>query len=193
MPMTRVVVSLEHQQTLCWHLSGMTWPQQRKDKAIAWWRHQMETFSTLLALCAGNSPVTGEFPSQRPVTRSFDVFFDLRLNKRLSKQSWGWWFETPLRSLWRQRNGSWNVSTCKVYHNEFITSTVITLSYKAHIIRQYTCWSLRCSWSIADVQLNFHSRLSFNGLGKDSFQTRREIFRFWYLVRIILDVYGYSV
>ena len=44
-----------------------------------WWRHQMETFSALLALCAGNSPVPGEFPSQRPVTRSFDVFFDLRL------------------------------------------------------------------------------------------------------------------
>ena len=41
-------------------------------------------------LCAGNSPVTGEFPSQRLVTRSFGVFFDLRLNKRLSKQSWGW-------------------------------------------------------------------------------------------------------
>ena len=64
------------------------------------WRRQMETFSALLALCAGNSPVTGEFSSQRPVTRSFDVFFDLRLNKRLSKQSWGWWFETPMRSLW---------------------------------------------------------------------------------------------
>ena len=45
----------------------------------------METFSALLALCAGNSPVPGEFPSQRPVTRSFDVFFDLRLNKRLSE------------------------------------------------------------------------------------------------------------
>ena len=49
----------------------------------------METFSTLLALCAGNSSVTGEFPSQRPVTPSFDVFFDLRLNKWLSKQTWG--------------------------------------------------------------------------------------------------------
>ena len=58
---------------------------------IAWWRHQMETFSALLALCAGNSLVTGEFPSQRPATRSFGVFFDLRLKKRLSKQSWGWW------------------------------------------------------------------------------------------------------
>ena len=46
----------------------------------------------------------GEFPTQRPVTRSFDVYFDLRLNKRLSKQSWGWWFETLSRSLWRHRN-----------------------------------------------------------------------------------------
>ena len=57
---------------------------------IAWWRHQMETFSALLGLCTGNSPVPGEFPAQRPMTRSFDVFCDLRLNKRLSKQSWGW-------------------------------------------------------------------------------------------------------
>ena len=59
---------------------------------MTWWRHQMETFSVLLALCAGNSPVTGEFPAHRPVTRRFDVFFDLRLDKRLSKQWWGWWF-----------------------------------------------------------------------------------------------------
>ena len=41
---------------------------------VSWWRHQMETFSTLLDLCAGNSPVTGELPSQRLVTRSFDVW-----------------------------------------------------------------------------------------------------------------------
>ena len=39
----------------------------------------METISALLALCAGNSPVTGEFPAQKPVTRSFDVFFDLHI------------------------------------------------------------------------------------------------------------------
>ena len=64
----------------------------------------METFSTLLALCAGNSPVPGEFPSQRPVTRRFDVFFDLRLNKWLSKQSRSRWFETRSRSLWRHCN-----------------------------------------------------------------------------------------
>ena len=69
----------------------------------SWWRHRMEAFSALLAICAGNSPVSGEFPTQRPVTRSF-VYFDLRPNKWLSKQSWGWWFETPSRPLWRHRN-----------------------------------------------------------------------------------------
>ena len=69
--------------------------------SIPWWRHQMETYPALLAIYAGNSPATGEFPTQRPVTRSFDVFFDLSLNKRLSKQWRGWWFETHSRSLWR--------------------------------------------------------------------------------------------
>ena len=64
----------------------------------------METFSALLAICAGSSPVPGEFPTQKPVTRSFDVYFDVRPNKRLSKQSWGWWFEAQSRPLWRHRN-----------------------------------------------------------------------------------------
>ena len=71
---------------------------------MIWWRHEMETFSALLALCEGKQPVTGEFSSQRPVTRRFDVFVDLRLNKRLSKYSRHRWFETPSRSLWRHCN-----------------------------------------------------------------------------------------
>ena len=75
-------------------------------RRVSWLRHQMETFSALLAPCAENSPVTGEFHAQRPVTRSFDILFDLRLNKRLSKQSWGWWFETLSRPLWRHSNVS---------------------------------------------------------------------------------------
>ena len=58
----------------------------------------MEAFSALLAL---NSPITGEFLSQRPVTRSFDVSFDLHVNKRLSKQPRHRWFETPWCPLWR--------------------------------------------------------------------------------------------
>ena len=78
--------------------------------AASWWRHQMETFSALLALCVGNSPATGEFPTQRPVTRNFDVFFHLCPNKRLSKQSWGWWLVTRSRSLWRYCNVSWQFS-----------------------------------------------------------------------------------
>ena len=65
-----------------------------------WWRHKMETFSALLAICVGNSPGT-----QRPVTWSFDVSIDLRQNKRLSKQLWSWWFERLSRPLWRYRNG----------------------------------------------------------------------------------------
>ena len=72
-----------------------------------WWRHQVETFSALLALCAGNSLVTGEFPSQRPVTWSFDVSFDLHLNKQLRKQSWRWWLETPSHPLWHHYNDLW--------------------------------------------------------------------------------------
>ena len=64
----------------------------------------METFPALLAICAGNSLVTGEFPSQRPMTRSFGIFFDLRQNKRLSKWWWCWWFETPSRPVWRHYN-----------------------------------------------------------------------------------------
>ena len=72
----------------------------------------METLSALLALCEGNSPVAGEFPSQRPVTRSFAVFFDLCLNKRLSKERWGWWFETLSCPLWRDCNARQHRGRC---------------------------------------------------------------------------------
>ena len=68
-------------------------------------------------LCVGNSPLTSEFPTQRQVTRSFDVFFGLRLNKRFSKQSSGWWFETPSRPLWRLCNdgGSLGGLSCSIF------------------------------------------------------------------------------
>ena len=55
----------------------------------------------------GNSPVTGEFPSQRPVTRSSDVFFDPCLNKRLSKQSRRRWFVMPSHPLWGHCNDTY--------------------------------------------------------------------------------------
>ena len=60
----------------------------------------METFSALLAFCAGNSPITGEFPTQRLVTRSFDVCLDLGLNQQLRRR----WLWTPWRSLWHHCN-----------------------------------------------------------------------------------------
>ena len=82
-----------------------------------WWRRQLETFSALLALCAGNSPVPGELPTQRLVMRSFDVFFDLRLYKRLSKPWWSWWFESPSHPLWRLCNGRENIADC-IFMNE---------------------------------------------------------------------------
>ena len=71
---------------------------------VAWWSHQMKTFSALLSLFAKNSPlVTGEFPSQASEAELW-YFFDPRL-KRLNKQSRCWWFERRSRSLWRNYNG----------------------------------------------------------------------------------------
>ena len=102
---------------------------------MAWWRHQMEIFSALLAICAGNSPVPGEFPTQRPVTRSFDVFFDLGLNKRLSKQWRGWWFETLSCPLWHHRNGQ----RAKLHSP---ISVFVTMSRRVYSYRpKYVCIS----------------------------------------------------
>ena len=70
----------------------------------------------------------GEFPTQRPVTRSFDVFNDLRLNKRLSKQPWGWWFETPSWSLWRQCNDSAPLTHCHLVMTYGVIDIVNTVS-----------------------------------------------------------------
>ena len=108
----------------------------------------METFSALLALCAWNSPGTGEFPAQRPVTRSFEFFSDLRLNKRLSKQSWCWWFETLSCPLWRQCNGYMR----SLYNAGSFLQTLAPdcLTAPSHYLNQ--CWFI-------DVELLWHSQL----------------------------------
>ena len=80
----------------------------------SWWCHQMETFSVLLALCAGNSPITSEFPSQRPVMQSFNVFFHLHLNKWFSKHFRCRWFEMPSHWLWSHCNGSSKKNYCHI-------------------------------------------------------------------------------
>ena len=97
----------------------------------------METFSALLTICTGNSPVTGKFPAQRPVTRSSGVFFDLRLNKQLSKQSWGWWFETPTCSSWRHCNE--NKTLCMVCGIQYASHGHGVSVTEWEYIYAYTC------------------------------------------------------
>ena len=97
---------------LSWHINGSgfashlpdgaAWCPLLSSPADTWWRHQMETCSTSLALCEWNPPVTDGFPPQRPLTRSLGD--DLRQNKQLSKQSRRRWFETPSRWFWRNDN-----------------------------------------------------------------------------------------
>ena len=78
---------------------------QRASNTETWWRHQMGTFSALLAICAGNSPSPRWIPRTKASDAELWCFFsDLRLNKRLSKQPWGWWFGTLSRPLWRHCN-----------------------------------------------------------------------------------------
>ena len=71
----------------------------------AWWRHQMETFCALLALWGGGGGWVGGGGGGGGVGGGGGEFTGHRLNERLSKQSWGWWFETPSRPLWRHCNG----------------------------------------------------------------------------------------
>ena len=92
---------------------------------MTWWRHQIWTFSVLLALCARNSLVTGEFSSQRPMTQSFDVFFVLHLNKRLCKQSRHWRFQTPSHSLWHHSNDIYLFHTCMIQNNALLMKILL--------------------------------------------------------------------
>ena len=84
---------------------------------ISWWRHQMKTFSALLAFCAGNSPVTGEFPSQRPVTRSFDFFLWSAPKQTLVQTIETPVIETPSCSLWCHCNGHRSLSVTFDFHS----------------------------------------------------------------------------
>ena len=131
----------------------------------SWWRHQMGTFSALLALCAGNSPVTGEFPSERPVTRSFDVFFDLCLNKRLSKQSWGWWFETPSCPLWHHFNDHSMRKWTSIWPNLKTVTCVLLITLMALIPQVVVgvCGKLHTTWIFWTATPNEIRTFNFNG------------------------------
>ena len=100
-------------------------------------------------LCEGNSPVIGEFPSQSPVTRSSFMFsLSCALNKRLSKQWCGWWFETPSRSLWRH---------CNLYI--LISLAIFLSSFRFMSVRPSVC-SVPVSPSMPRSQYNDHEPLT---------------------------------
>ena len=150
----------------------ITTNMKRYEPFASRWRNQMETFSALLALCAGNSPVTGEFPAQRPVTWMFGAFFDLHMNKRLSKQSWGWWFETPSRSLWRHCNilfrdvlyarliqlqfGYDLCTNCKL--DIFIWKEWNKYDHYHHFIHKRPIYGLHASWYFVESALELYKR-----------------------------------
>ena len=121
-------------------------------QATTWWRHQMETLSASLAFCAGTWPVSGEFPTQRPVTQSFYVFFDLCLNKRLSNQSWGWWFETPSGSLGRHCNKAIIVRRLwkSVTFFKFILMYVVVVYRKHLLVSTFYVISTIRLWCVQD-------------------------------------------
>ena len=114
--------------------------------SISWWRHQMETFSALLAIYAGihRSPVISPHKGQWCGAL---MFSDLRPNKQLSKQWWGWWFQTSSYPLWRHRNVSRYM--CIVFVVLCVNSVLpdsIVCSYDSFIkiIRK---WSHILKWS----------------------------------------------
>ena len=71
---------------------------------VSWWRHQMETFFVLLAICAGIHRSAVNYPHEGLWRGALMFSLICALNKQLSKQSRGWWFEMSSRSLWRHCN-----------------------------------------------------------------------------------------
>ena len=152
-----------------------------------WWRHQMETFSTLLAFRAGNSAVPGEFPSQRPVTRSFNVFFDLHLNKQLSKQSRSWCFETPSCPLWCQRITSvsvvqsfWNIAQSTAVSLPWPVSKLLgncAISYGQAAFHEVCFSKMTFEWisKIAEPQAYAEPTLNPTGTGMISLPSQQRI------------------
>ena len=127
---------------------------------------------------AGNSSVTGEFPAQRPVTRSSDVFFELCLNKRLSKQSWDWWFETPSCSLWRHRNVVWHMGTALSSLTYLPLAPHICVSERGH--HWFGQWLVTCTasshylnhcWNI--INWPIRNKLQWNLIGFHTFPFKK--------------------
>ena len=136
---------------------------------MPWWRQQMVTFSVLLALCDGNRLTTA---SQGPVTRSFDVFFDLCLNKQSKRR----WHETPLHSLQRHCNTQWKPRSPDAIYIHIYTYIYMALALKKYMWQLNTgpLWisdfeilffireiknkngSLQFDWSVIDIVILMH-------------------------------------
>ena len=114
----------------------------------AWWRHQIETFSALMALCEGNSLVLGEFPTRRPVTQSFDVFFELRLNKRLNDTS---------RRRWRDALILTSCNGERIYQNCFVSLE----SDKSFALVVFVLWAIWCYITLWCIEWIFYLIINF--------------------------------
>ena len=148
----------------------MAWQHKEAGHQQAWYRPSMMTLSngTIFRV---TGPLCGEFtglrwiPAQRPVMRSFDVFFDLRVNKQLSKQSWGWWFKTLSCSLLRHRNVAWTIlsptqKTANTYWGIYVINIMLMLvRLQQHWLRvkisQFTC--------LLTVQANIKGNIHVTG------------------------------
>ena len=129
----------------------------RSDRSLSsWWRHQMGTFSTLLTLCAGNSPVIDEFSPHTPVTWSFDIFFDLCMNKRHR------WFETPSCSLWLHCNDCSNFTLICI-HGKYIVSIsrTLTLLWYDWVFFRFVCILFEMGYPYSYTNI-MHFYLLFN-------------------------------
>ena len=143
------------------------------------------TLNDMMASSNGNifrvtGPLCGEFtgpsefPAHRPVTRSFDVFFDLLLNKQLSKQSWGWWFEMLLRPLWRHCNDSLCYRLWRHFTKDLSSSQIsnkwqdVGLKLASQLIRHNSLapgisgWNFRCIISKHILLSDIFSIFSWN-------------------------------
>ena len=128
----------------------------------------MKTFSALLAHCAGNSPVTGEFPSQRPVTRSFDISFTLRLNTN------GWVNNREAGDL-----------RC---HRTHYAITVMYISYTTRIWLLIHVWW--CDWE-ADIYMHEINSVHWNTKRRSEYNALKmihhEITQFWLVIAFCIQ------
>ena len=127
------------------------------------WKHYPRDWSFVW----GISQVTGEFPIQRPVSRRCDIFSDLRLNERLSKQSWGWWFETPSHPSWCHSNAYMRTRTLTSLYPRILYPTIIisrhsfdkmkTCLFRLFVCKQASFLNTMAQFTMSETEISRHS------------------------------------